>query len=304
MKKRARLMLILAMLIFGSISIFRKNVALSSSEIAMFRGFLGDGGLWLFRRLTGHSIDYAAIKAHFGKLSTMGMLIGLNWVLLFEAYQYTTVGIATLFYYLSPIIIILLSPLILKEKLTPWKGLCTAIAFLGMVGVSGVLESGAELGSRPWLGILLAVGGAVLYAFIVLITKTVQGVPPYETTITEMAFAGLIMVPYTLMTGGFSLPGDGRSILMLLIMCVVHTGAAYALYFAALKALPAQTVSLYSYIDPASAILFAFLFLGEKMTVLQLVGGVILIGAAMLSETGPGLLKRGNPSSDEPVSGE
>lgn len=300
MKRFPRLMLVAAMLIFGSVAIFRKGVAMPSPEIAMFRGLVGAGGLWLLQRLSGQKMDHAAIKRNFVKLAGAGMLVGINWVLLFEAYRYTTVGVATLCYYMSPIFVILLSPMVLKEKLTPWKGLCAAVAFIGMGLVSGVLESGtAFTGERQWLGIALGLGDAVLYAACVLISKTIRGMAPYDTTITEMTFAGLVMVPYILLTGGFHLQFDTVSVINLLILCLVHTGLAYALYFAALKQLPAQTISLFSYIDPVSAVVFAYLFLGETLTVLQLAGGVILIAAAIFSETGPRLrLGRGKEQSE------
>jgi len=213
-----------------------------------------------------------------------GAFIGFNWILLFEAYRYTTVATATLCYYLAPVFVILASPILFGERLTLWKMLCVAGALVGMVCVSGVLEVGVS-GAGEMLGILFGVGAAVLYAGAVLMNKKLTQVPGFDRTIVQLGAAALALLPYVLLTQrGTQMNWSVSVVVLLLIMGIVHTGIAYALYFGAIKELPAQTSALLSYIDPVSAILLSAVFLNEWPTFWSGVGAVLVLGATLLSE--------------------
>lgn len=123
-EQRALFSLIFSMVIFGTIGIFRRHIALSSGVLAMARGFIGAAFLLLIIALKREKLSKAAIKKNFRLLILSGACIGLNWILLFEAYRYTTVATATLCYYLAPIFVIMASPFILKERLSNRKVLC------------------------------------------------------------------------------------------------------------------------------------------------------------------------------------
>ena len=127
----AKLKLILAMLIFGTIGIFVRNIGLPSSLIAVCRGYVGMLFLALVLVLRWQKPDIKAIRRNFLMLVISGGLIGLNWIALFEAYNYTTVTTATLCYYLAPVFVTLASPFVLQEKLTGKKLLCVAVALFG-----------------------------------------------------------------------------------------------------------------------------------------------------------------------------
>lgn len=282
---KASLKLTLAMCIFGTIGIFRRFIPLSSSMVAMLRGFIGMLFLLLLLRLKREKLDCAAIRRNFGLLFVSGAAMGVNWILLFEAYNYTSVATATVCYYLAPIFIILLSPLMLKEKITVRKLACVCVALAGMVLVSGVIGTGisdvAEL-----RGVLLGLGAAVLYACVVLLNKRLGGVSAYDRTIVQLGAAAVALLPYVLLTGsaGGMATFTPVNVCMLLLVCVVHTGVAYALYFGSLMELNAQTAAILSYIDPVVAILLSALLLGEQMDALSCVGAVMVLGAAVVSE--------------------
>ena len=217
-------------------------------------------------------------------LTLSGAFIGFNWILLFEAYRYTTVATATLCYYLAPVFVILAAPILFGEALTLRKGICVAAALVGMVFVSDVTLGGIS-GSGELLGILLGVGAAVLYAGVVLMNKMLTGVPAYDRTIVQLGAAALALLPYVLVTErGTVLGWSGPVIPLLLVLGIVHTGIAYALYFGGIKDLPAQTSALLSYIDPVSAIILSAVFLGERLTASGAVGAVLVLGATLISE--------------------
>lgn len=282
---KASLKLTLAMCIFGTIGIFRRFIPLSSSMVAMLRGFIGMLFLLLLLRFKREKLDRAAIRRNFGLLFVSGAAMGVNWILLFEAYNYTSVATATVCYYLAPIFIILLSPLMLKERITMRKLACVCVALAGIVLVSGVIGTGIS-GVAELRGVLLGLGAAVLYACVVLLNKRLGGVSAYDRTVVQLGAAAAALLPYVLLTG--SAGGMARftpvNVCMLLLVCVVHTGVAYALYFGSLMELNAQTAAILSYIDPVVAILLSALLLGEQMDVLSCVGAVMVLGAAVASE--------------------
>lgn len=280
----AKLNIILAMLVFGTIGIFVRHVPLPSSVIALVRGVIGTLFLLGFSRLRSTPIGWAAIRRHLLLLVVSGAFIGFNWILLFEAYRYTTVATATLCYYLAPVFVILVSPILFQERLTLWKGLCVIAALVGMVFVSGVLEVGVS-GAEEMLGILCGLGAAVLYAGVVLMNKMLTGVPAFDRTIVQLGAAALALFPYVLVTErGTVMEWSGPAIPLLLVLGIVHTGIAYALYFGGIKELPAQTSALLSYIDPVSAIILSAVFLREGLTPSGIVGAVLVLGATVLSE--------------------
>jgi len=280
----ARMSIVIAMLIFGTIGIFVRHVPLPSSVIALVRGVVGTLFLLVFCRLRKTPLCGQTIRNNLGLLLLSGACIGFNWILLFEAYRYTTVATATLCYYLAPVFVILVAPILFGEKLTVRKGLCVVVALVGMVFVSGVTTAGLA-GSGELLGILFGVGAAVLYASVVLMNKKLTQVQAFERTIVQLGAAALALLPYVVITQwGMEMDWSGLSIPLLLVMGIVHTGIAYALYFGGIKELPAQTSALLSYIDPVSAIILSAVFLGERMTASGVVGAVLVLGANLLSE--------------------
>ena len=278
------LMMVAAMLIFGTIGIFRRTIPLSSGFLAFARGLLGGLFLLLFVRLRGGRLRGGVSARQFAWLAFTGAAIGINWILLFEAYNYTSVAAATLCYYMQPTIVMLLSPALFQEKLTARKGLCALAAIVGMVLVSGVAGGGASGAGSP-RGILYGLGAAVLYAAVVMMNKKAGRIDAYQKTIIQLLSAAAVMVPYLLVTGD---TGAGEwslsTAVLLLIVGIVHTGIAYALYFGSMEGLKIQTIAIFSYIDPVSALLFSAVFLHEMLSPAGMIGAVLILGAAVVSE--------------------
>ena len=281
------MMLTVSMIIYGTIGIFRRHIPLSSGVLACARGFLGSAFLLLFLKLRGRSLGFRMAKRDRGLFILSGAMIGVNWILLFEAYNYTTVATATLCYYMQPTIVILLSPLLLNEKLTAKKALCAAAAIVGMALVTGIFEGaagGSGSAGGQFKGILLGLGAAALYAAVIILNKKSGSADAYEKTILQLFSAAAVLVPYLLLTGQLQdLHPDGRALVLLAVVGIVHTGIAYALYFGSMDGLPGQTIALFSYIDPVVALLLSAFLLREPVTALGIAGAVLILGAAVVS---------------------
>ena len=283
-EQRALFSLIFSMVIFGTIGIFRKHIELSSGVLAMARGFIGAAFLLLIIALKREHLSKAAIKKNLWLLILSGACIGFNWILLFEAYRYTTVATATLCYYLAPIFVLMASPLILKERLSGRKVMCVLVALAGMVFVSGVLQVGFT-GQAELKGVLFGLGAAVFYASVILMNKKITDISAYDKTIVQLVCAATVLVPYVLLTGELAVAEwSGIGFVLVLVVGILHTGVTYALYFGSMAHLKAQTVAIFSYIDPIVAILLSAVLLQEKMDGLTILGTVMILGAAVYSE--------------------
>lgn len=282
---RSRNSLIFAMCVFGTVGIFRRFIDLPSSLIALVRGIIGTAFLVGYLVIRKGKLDRAAVKKNFLLLLISGAAIGFNWIFLFEAYCYTSVATATLCYYLAPILVILAAPIVIGEKLTLKKGLCALTALIGMIFVSGVFDAGFG-GVSEMKGIFFGIAAAVLYASVILINKKMAPIPALDKTMFQLGFASIALLPYVLLTVS---PADihlsTMSAILLCVMGAVHTGFSYLLYFGSMGDLKAHTVALFSYIDPVLAIILSALLLGEPLTIFGIIGAVMILGAALVSET-------------------
>ena len=286
MANKAKLELIASMFIFGTIGIFVRHIPLPSSIIALVRGFVGAFFVLLFVYLKKSRPDKEAIRKNFVMLALSGAFIGINWILLFESYNYTTVATATICYYMEPIFVILASPFLLKEKLTAKKAICAAVALLGMVFVSGVLQSGIPALSEV-KGILYGLGAACFYATVVLMNKKITAINAYDKTIMQLGMGAIVLTPYVMLTQDFGTAASSMTPALwalLLFVGLIHTGVAYALYFDSMKDLKAQTLAIFSYIDPIVAIILSALLLKESMGLYGVIGAILVLGSTFISE--------------------
>ena len=282
--KRSLLMLILSMVIWGSVGLFRKAIPLSSAALTFVRGASGALFLILFVKARGGKVNAGMTKKQIAWFALAGMIMAFNWIFLFDAYSYTSVAVATLCYYMMPIFVTFASVFLFDEKLTPKKLVCILVCAFGMLLVTGVLQNGLP-GAEEAKGILLGLAAAVLYSCVILMNKKVRGCDPYEKTITQLVAAAVIMVPYVLLTEDVSaIRLTGHEAFLLFIVAAVHTGVAYALYFGSIDHLRGQTVAIFSYLDPIVACILSAVILGEPMTGLGIVGVILVLGAAIVSE--------------------
>lgn len=280
-KTSSLLLLLGSMAIFGAIGLVRRLIPLPSSVIAMARGLIGGSALLILLLARRERIGLRSLGKDGRWLLLSGALLGFNWILLFEAFRFTSVAIATLCYYLAPILVVLVSPALFHERITLKKGVCVVVALVGMLLISGVTRGGARGDVR---GVLFALAAAVFYAGIVLANKKITTVDGLRRTVIQLLAAGVVLVPYVLLTEDLSaLAWTPAAAGMLLVAGLVFTALTYTMYFSAIPGLRAQTVALGSYIDPVVAVLISALLLHEPMSALEWLGAVLLLGATAVS---------------------
>ena len=278
-------MLIASMSIFGTLGIFVRNIPVSSGELALYRAVLAVLLISVFLLITKQKIPFANMKKELPLLLASGVAIGINWILLFEAYKYTTVSVATLSYYFAPVIVTLVCPILFKEKLTKKQFICFFMSTVGLVLITGLGEVG---GGKDFIGILFGLGAAAFYATVILLNKFIRNVEGIHRTLLQFIAAVVTLVPYVLLTGGVTLGGlNGFGWANLLIVGFIHTGVTYCMYFSSLKELPGQKAAILSYIDPLVAVLISVTILGESMTLWQVIGGMLILGFTLWNEISP-----------------
>jgi len=282
-ENRSRLMLIISMTIFGTIGLFVRNIPLASAEIALYRAVMAAALIGGYLLVSRQKISLGKMRKEIPLLLLSGMAMGINWILLFEAYKYTTVSVATLSYYFAPVIVTAVCPFLFKEKMTAKQLVCFIMSTIGLVMITGVGDGSG--GGNDLVGILFGLGAAALYATVILLNKFIKQVGGIHRTFLQFLAAILILLPYVLLTGGVqigSLNGIGWG--SLLVVGLIHTGVTYCLYFTSLKELPGQKAAILSYIDPLVAVLMSVTILGEKMTLWQVIGGSLILGFTLWNE--------------------
>ncbi|MCB2292364.1 DMT family transporter [Clostridium algoriphilum] len=280
-----KLNIISAMIIFGSLGVFIKNINLPSLEIAFLRAIIGSIFLLLAGLIMGQKISFKVIKKNILILILSGVALGFNWILLFQAYKYTTISNSTLSYYFAPVFVIMLAPIILKEKLTITKILCVIMAMCGLFLIVSIGSNNPSGSYNHIVGIMYGLAAAVLYASIILMNKFIKNLSGFETTLIQLSVSALVLLPSIVYRGNLNLSKIGsKAWIFILMIGILHTGIAYLMYFSSIKELKGQSIAILSYIDPISAVIIASIFLGETITFVKIIGGVLILGSTFLGE--------------------
>ena len=274
-----------SMLIFGTIGVFRRYIPVGSALLAALRGYIGVLTILFIMLLLKKKIDFLAIKKNLIYLIISGAFIGINWILLFEAYGKTTVAIATLCYYMAPVFAVIASVFILKDKVSFKKWICLIFAIIGMVFISGLFSSGDSGENKSFYGVLSGLGAAIFYAGVILLNQKIKEIKAYDKTIMQLLVAAITVTPYALLVENNSFSSiDYVAIIFILFVGIVNTGVAYSLYFGSMSGFSAQTVALLGYIDPAVAVILSVTLLKESFGIYEIVGLVLILGSTIVSE--------------------
>jgi len=281
-----KIMFITSATVFGTLGLFVRNISISSGELALYRAILASLLIFAFLTVTKQKIPFKEIKKEIPLLVLSGVAIGFNWILLFEAYKYTTISVATLSYYFAPVIVTVACPILFKEKMAAKQWICFAMSTLGIVLITGIGDTSA--GSNHLLGIAFGLSAACLYATVILLNKFIKNVEGIHRTFLQFLSVVLVLTPYVGFTSGVTLHMlDAKGWIYLLIVGFFHTGITYCLYFSSLKELPGQKVAILSYIDPLVAVLISVTILNEIITPIQLLGGLLILGFTLWNEISP-----------------
>lgn len=281
---RSKIYFILSMIIFGTIGIFVRNIGMSSSMVAFLRGIIGSlllGSILIFKR---QSISWETLKKNILVLIISSLALGCNWIFLFQAIKYTTIANATLSYYFAPVFVVILSPLILKEKLSLKKVLCVGIALIGMFLIIQNNDR-FDVKYNHFQGIVYGTMAAGFYAVLMLSNKFIKNMHGLETTLIQLGLSAVILLPYNIFTESINLSQVSKlSVINLIVLGVLHTGVGFFLFFSGMKNLKGQSIAALSYIDPATSLLVSFFLFKEEMTVIKIIGAVLLLGSTFISE--------------------
>ena len=282
-QNRERLKYITAVVIYGTIGMFLRfvNESISREIVALCRGAIGSTFILLYMKLRRQRLNTAAIRRNFKWLTLSGICLGFNWIFLFISYMRTSVAIASLCNYMAPMIVILISPIALKEPLNRRKLPCVFAAFVGIVLVSDFWSG--DIGDLS--GIFMGLAAAVFFVGIVICNRKLKDIPALDKSAYQLAISALTILPYAIINNrGAALQLDARSLLIILMLGLVHTGVAYCLYFSGMGSLPVQTVAILGYLEPVVSVLCSAIFLNEPLSPMGWVGAVLILGAAVISE--------------------
>lgn len=280
---KSKIQFILSMIIFGTIGLVVRYIDLSSSETALLSSSIGCLFLMFVFFVMKKSIPWKLVKVNASIIFLSGIALGGNWIFLYKSYDYTTVTNATLAYYFAPVILMILSPLILKEHLPFKKVICIGVAILGMLLIVG--NGIGASGKSDLLGIFFGLVAAAFYAALMLLNKFIKNIAKLEITIIQLGITAILLFPYVLFTEGFGiLEVPKSSILFIILLGIINTGVGFWLFFSGMQKLKGQSIAMLSYVDPFVAILISGVILQEQMTIIQIIGGAFLLGSTFVSE--------------------
>ena len=281
----SNLKMVLGMTIFGSIGIFVHEIGLPPAVIASIRAIVGAAFLAIILGFYNNRANLSDVKRNIIPIIISGTALGFNWICLFEAYQRTTIPVATVCYNLAPVFVLVLSPILLRERITLVSVACTLGALAGAILLSGITSDDAVNKT----GFTYAIIAAILYAVIMLTNKKVSGISSLDNAFYQMAVASVVTIAYSVFTVDMStVTFGGRVGWMLLVLGILHTAIAYALVFSASKRMTAQAWGILSYLEPATAIILAFFLLKQPITNIEILGAIMVFGFALIN----GLVRR------------
>ncbi|KMY54246.1 membrane protein [Bacillus sp. FJAT-27231] len=284
--KSAYFKYVVALLLFGSNGVVASYILLNSYEIVYLRTLIGSIFLIFVFALSKQKAQFWKNKSHFLYLVISSVAMGASWIFLFEAYTQIGVSIATLAYYCGPVIVMILSPLIFKEKMTSAKLLGFFAVIIGMLCVNGQ----AFTQGRISLGLIFGILSAIMYVIMVVFNKKAVSITGLENATCQLVISFITVVIFMGLKQGLSVNMMEGNLLPILILGVINTGIGCYFYFSSIGQLPVQSVSILGYLEPLSALIFSAAILGEKLSLVQIAGAVLILGGAAYGE----LFRSGN----------
>ena len=278
--KQAYIKYLLALLLFGSNGVVASYISLTSYEIVFLRSLIGSILLISLFKLADNKIDLTKNKRHLLYLIISGVAMGVSWIFLYEAYQQIGVSIASLAYYCGPVIVMLLSPLLFKERFTlPKVGGFVAV----LCGILLINTQAIHDGKTPW-GLFCGVMSAIMYAFMVIFNKKAHSITGMKNAMLQLITSFLTVAVFLGFRQGFIIHVSRSDWIPILILGLLNTGIGCYLYFSSIANLPVQSVAVCGYLEPLSAIAFSVLLLKEILQPIQMLGAVLVIGGSIFAE--------------------
>ena len=276
---RTYLKYLLALILFGFNGIVANYLSLNSYEIVFLRTLIGSAFLAVIFLCTRGKQQRSKNKKHIVYLAISGIAMGMSWMFLYEAYSELGVSVATLAYYCGPVIVMLLSPFLFRERLTIRKILGFLLVLTGMYFVNG---KALQQNGFSW-ELICGILSAVLYAVMVISNKKASSITGLGNSVLQLTFSFIIVTAFMQIKQGLIIPSLIENIVPVLILGIMNTGIGCYLYFSSIQKLPAGSVAICGYLEPFSALVFSAIFLQERLAAIQVIGAaLILCGAAFV----------------------
>lgn len=206
-----------------------------------------------------------------------GVLLVLNWVLLFTSYALSSISVGTVVYHTQPLLLVGLAAALLGERITHGHLVRAVIAFGGVVAISLGAE-GSDGQPVRLSGIALALAAATLYAGATLIAKQLSHLRAHVVAAVQLTTGTVLLAPALLFT---PLPSDAAGLGWLLLLGTVHTAVMYVLMYSSVGRLPTGTVAVISYLYPVVAVIVDSLAYGHRVTLVEGAGMLAILLAAL-----------------------
>lgn len=269
----------ISVFLYGTLGLFLSMINVNSDFVVFCRGFIGSLFIFIVKLIKKERFDLKAIKENFLYLAICGISLGLNEMFLFIGYKYA-VSLASLGNYTAPISVIVISAIIYKEKLNIKQLLCVIASFLGIILISGVFTSNTGNVIALIYGLIASIG----FVSLVFFNKKLGPMDPLDKTFIQLIFTYLTVLPFVIINKSIPTILDIKTISILLMLGVLHTGFAYIFYFDAIKTLSPIKIAIIGYVEPVLSVLIGALLLNEPMDIYGIIGTILIIGSAIVSE--------------------
>lgn len=275
-----RIKLVLVMVIWGSLGVFTRSIPLSALSLAFLRALLALPVLFAVLKMKKtEKVEWRLLKPYI----ISGSLLGFGWLTLFYGYKHTSISSAVIIYNMCPVYVMIAATLLLKETISKIQIAVVFFAFLGLFMIVGQnLSEG-----YGYLGMALSAVSGMLYATIIIINRSIRSRVDNQTgTFVQISAAMIVLLPFVLAEGNILTVRDldAAAVIYTILLGVLHTGIVYTIFFSLTTQMKSVEIVLYSYLEPLFGILFSVIFIGEKLTVLQIIGGILILGSTYIGE--------------------
>jgi len=275
-----RIKLVLVMIIWGSLGVFTRSIPLSALSLAFLRALIALPFLFgVMKMQKADKVEWYLLKPYL----ISGVLLGFGWLTLFYGFKHTSISSAVIIYNMCPVYVMIAAPLLLKETISRIQIAVIFSSFLGLCLIVGhnLLEG------YGYMGMALSAVSGMLYAAIVLINRSITcRVDNQTATFVQIFTAMIVLLPFVLIDGNILtvVNLDAMAAIYTILLGILHTSVAYTIFFSLSAYMKSVEIVSYSYLEPLFGILFSVIVVGEKLTILQIIGGVFILGSTYIGE--------------------
>lgn len=275
-----RIKLVFVMIIWGSLGVFTRSIPLSALSLSFLRALIALPILFIVMKMKkANKVKCSLLKPYI----ISGVLLGFGWLTLFYGFKHTSISSAVIIYNMCPVYVIIAAPIVLKETISKIQIAVIFISFLGLFLIIGHnLTEG-----YGYMGLILSAISGMLYATIVLINRSIKvRVDNQTATFVQIFTAMTVLLPFVLFEGNiFTVVRlDALAVIYTILLGILHTGMAYTMFFSIYEHMKSVEIVSFSFLEPLFGILFSVIFVGERLTLLQTFGGILILGSTYIGE--------------------